>query len=163
MVGFQTQLAHPEQKRVIKMIPGLDHAEFVRYGVMHRNTYLNSPELLNADFSFRGREGLHFAGQITGVEGYVESAASGLVAGIALSRSLKGQDAVDFTRRTATGALGYYVSERNILGREFVPMNANFGIMEPMEQKIRGGGRARHQALASRALEEIKHIAEFVD
>ena len=163
MVGFQTQLAWPEQKRVFSMIPGLENMEFVRYGVMHRNTYLNSPELLNKDFSFRGREGLYFAGQITGVEGYVESAASGLMAGIALSRALNGQEQVDFTRRTAAGALGYYIAERNISGREFVPMNANFGIMEPMDCKVKGGGRARHQALGARALDEMKQIVHIVN
>lgn len=159
IVGFQTQLAWPEQKRVIGLIPGLANAEFVRYGVMHRNTFLNAPELLNRDFSWKGRPELYFAGQITGVEGYVESASSGLTAGIALARKLKGQAPLDFTKRTAIGSLGYYVSEGNYQGREFVPMNANFGIMEPLAEKVRGGGRGRRQAMAQRALDEIDKVA----
>ncbi len=159
IVGFQTQLAWPEQKRVIGLIPGLAHAEFMRYGVMHRNTFLNAPELLEKDFSWKGRPELYFAGQITGVEGYVESASSGLTAGIALARKLKGLSPLDFTKRTAIGSLGYYVAEGNYQGREFVPMNANFGIMEPLSDKVRGGSRGRRQAMAQRALEEIDKIA----
>ncbi len=159
IVGFQTQLAWPEQKRVLGLIPGLARAEFVRYGVMHRNTFLNAPELLEKDFSWKGRLELFFAGQITGVEGYVESAASGLTAGIALTRRLKGLPPLDFTKRTAIGSLGYYVAEGNYQGREFVPMNANFGIMEALAEKIRGGSRARKQEMARRALEEIDNIA----
>lgn len=159
IVGFQTQLAWPEQKRVFGMIPGLARAEYVRYGVMHRNTFLNSPELLDRDFSYKNSRRLYFAGQITGVEGYVESAASGLVAGAALARQLTGQPAVDLTRRTAIGSLGYYIAEGNLLGREFVPMNANFGIMEKLPEKVRGGGRGRRQAMAERALAEIERIA----
>ena len=163
LVGFQTQLAWPEQKRVFSMIPALEHAEFVRYGVMHRNTYLNAPNLLNRDFRFRGRADLYFAGQITGVEGYVESAASGLTAGIALARALMGLPGVDFTARTAIGSLGYYIAQGNEQGRPFAPMNANFGIMEPLEMKVKGGGRARHQALAARALAKIDEIRSFID
>ena len=159
IVGFQTQLAWPEQKRVFGLIAGLKSAEYVRYGVMHRNTFLNSPELLERDFSYKGRPSLHFAGQITGVEGYVESAASGLTAGIALARRMKGLPPVDFTKRTAIGSLGYYIAEGNYQGREFVPMNANFGIMEPLAEKVRGGGRGRRQEMARRALDEIDKIA----
>jgi methylenetetrahydrofolate--tRNA-(uracil-5-)-methyltransferase len=163
IVGFQTQLAWPEQRRVFAMVPGLAHAEYVRYGVMHRNTYLDSPGLLEKDFSYKGsRRLLYFAGQMTGVEGYVESAASGLVAGIALARRLKGLPPVDFTRRTVMGALGYYITEGNALGREFVPMNANFGIIEPMSEKAPGGGRGRRQAMAARALAEMDGIAGVI-
>jgi methylenetetrahydrofolate--tRNA-(uracil-5-)-methyltransferase len=163
IVGFQTQLAWPEQKRVFGMIPGLAHAEFSRYGVMHRNTYLNSPGLLNKDFSYKDSRRLYFAGQMTGVEGYVESAASGLVAGFSLARDLLGLPGVDLTRRTAIGSLGYYISEGSLPGREFVPSNANFGIMEPFPDRIRGGARARKQAMAARALEEIDMIAGVVN
>jgi methylenetetrahydrofolate--tRNA-(uracil-5-)-methyltransferase len=163
IVGFQTQLAWPEQKRVFGMIPGLAHAEFSRYGVMHRNTYLNSPGLLNKDFSYKDSRRLYFAGQMTGVEGYVESAASGLVAGFSLARDLLSLPGVDLTRRTAIGSLGYYISEGSLPGREFVPSNANFGIMEPFPDRIRGGARARKQAMAARALEEIDMIAGVVN
>jgi methylenetetrahydrofolate--tRNA-(uracil-5-)-methyltransferase len=163
IVGFQTQLAWPEQRRVLGMVPALARAEYVRFGVMHRNTYLDSPKLLNRDFSFKGRPELFFAGQMTGVEGYVESAASGLAAGLALARRLAGLPEPDFPRRTAIGALGYYVAQGGLPGREFVPMNANFGIMEPLAEKVRGGGRARRQALAARALNEIDQIAGVLD
>jgi methylenetetrahydrofolate--tRNA-(uracil-5-)-methyltransferase len=164
IVGFQTRLAWPEQKRVFGMIPALARVEFARYGVMHRNTYVDSPGLLGRDFSCkngRSPRSLYFAGQMTGVEGYVESAASGLVAGLSLARELKGMESLDFTRRTVIGALGYYIEEGNALPqREFVPMNANFGIMEPLSEKVRGGGRGRRQAMAARALDELDRIAE---
>lgn len=162
MVGFQTQLAWPEQRRVFGMIPALANAEFVRYGVMHRNTYLDSPGLLDRDFSYKNRRSLFFAGQMTGVEGYVESAASGLMAGMSLARRIKGMKSLDFTRRTVMGALGYYISEGNDLHREFAPMNANFGIMENLPERVRGGGRGRRQAMAARSLEEIDRIAALL-
>lgn len=161
MVGFQTQLAWPEQRRVFGMIPALAHAEYIRFGVMHRNTYLDSPGMLDRNFSFKNSRRL-FAGQMTGVEGYVESAASGLVAGLSLARKLKGMKSLDFTKRTVIGALGYYIEEGNALASEFVPMNANFGIMEPLAERVRGGGRGRRQAMAARALDEIDRIAEMM-
>ena len=162
LVGFQTQLAWPEQKRVLRMVPGLEQAEFVRYGVMHRNTYLNAPKFLNRDFSMKERPELFFAGQMTGVEGYVESAASGFAAGIALGRLLRGKPALDLTRCTALGALGYYIAEPTLPGRDFVPMNANFGIMEKLTGRVRGA-RARREAMADRALDLIEMIAEQID
>lgn len=149
IVGFQTNLKFGEQKRVFGMIPGLEHAEFVRYGVMHRNTYLNSPDLLNSDFSLKGDPLLFFAGQMTGVEGYVESAASGLIAGISLARKLRGQEPVDLTRQTAIGSLGHYVSEYQ--GKDFQPMNVTFGIMESWPERIRSKPERYHK-IAERSL-----------
>jgi len=152
LVGFQTNLTFPEQKRVFSLIPGLERAEFARYGVMHRNTFLPSPQLLNLDYQLRDRPGLFFAGQLTGVEGYVESAASGLAAGIGMSRYLNGQRPLDFTRGTAIGALAHYVS--GYIGKDFQPMNIAFGLMEPLEKRIRNK-RERNLALARRALDRI--------
>ncbi len=162
LVGFQTQLAWPEQRRVLRMVPGLEHAEFVRYGVMHRNTYLNSPNLLTRDFALRSRPDLFFAGQMTGVEGYVESAASGFVAGIALGRLLRGKSALNFCRRTVLGALGYYVADPPLPGHAFAPMNATFGILEPLEGRVRGG-RARRAAMADRSLDYVELLADQID
>jgi methylenetetrahydrofolate--tRNA-(uracil-5-)-methyltransferase len=162
LVGFQTQLAWPEQKRVFSMIPALANAEFVRYGVMHRNTYMDSPGLLDRNFSYKKRPSLHFAGQMTGVEGYVESAASGLAAGLSLARQIKGMESLDFTRRTVLGSLGYYISEGSAIHAGFDPVNANFGIVEPLAEKVRGGGRGRRQAMAARALAEIDRIAAIL-
>ena len=153
IVGFQTNLKFQEQRRVFGMIPGLENAEFMRYGVMHRNTFLKSPGKLHWDFSLKKEPLLYFAGQITGVEGYVESAASGLAAGLSLARKLSGQEPVDFTRRTAMGALGHYVSE--YAGGDFQPMNVNFGIMEPCEERIRNK-QERYTRVAERALSCIK-------
>ncbi len=154
IVGFQTHLKFPEQKRVFSMIPGLEEAEFVRYGVMHRNTYLNSPHLLSKDYSMRKYPKLSFAGQITGVEGYVESAASGLIAGISAAMKMLGQNPPAFSSQTAIGALGNYVSNESIT--HFQPMNVNFGIMESLKQRIRDK-RERAEAIANRALLEIKN------
>jgi len=154
LVGFQTRLKFGEQKRVFGMIPGLANAEFARYGVMHRNTFLHSPGALDATYQFISRLGVYFAGQMTGVEGYVESAASGLVAGLSLARTLKGLPPVDFTGRTAIGALARYVSTPNA---DFQPMHINFGLMDPLDKRVLGK-RARYEALANRAFDVIEAI-----
>ncbi len=153
IVGFQTHLKFPEQKRVFSMIPGLENAEFVRYGVMHRNTYLNSPNLLNPDYSMRKYPRITFAGQITGVEGYVESAASGLLAGLSVAAKMQGKEPIAFSSQTAIGALGNYISNQSITN--FQPMNINFGIMEPLNERIRDK-RQKAEAIAHRALVEIQ-------
>ena len=153
IVGFQTNLKFSEQKRVFGMIPGLAHAEFARYGVMHRNTFLESPKLLNFDFSLRTDPLLFFAGQMTGVEGYVESAASGLLSAIELIEKLEGREPVDFTSGTAIGALGHYVAEYN--GSDFQPMNITFGIMDPLGERVRSK-QERGQKLSERALERVR-------
>ena len=155
IVGFQTNLKFGEQKRVFGMIPGLEHAEFVRYGVMHRNTFLNSPALLNADFSLRSDPMVFFAGQMTGVEGYVESAASGFCAGVHLARKLKGLPPIDFTTQTAIGSLGHYVAE--YAGRDFQPMNVTFGIMDAYPERIRNK-QERYRKIAERSLAFIKTL-----
>ena len=156
MVGFQTHLTFPEQKRVFGMIPGLANAEFVRYGVMHRNTYLDSPRLLNRYYQVKGEPRLTFAGQMTGVEGYVESAASGFLAAVELSRRLRGLTPVNFPRETAIGALAGYISDESVTG--FQPMNVNFGIVPPLDHKVRGGKRVRNEALSQRALEQLAQL-----
>ena len=158
LVGFQTHLTFPEQRRVFRMIPALENAEFLRYGVMHRNTYINSPKKLDVCYSLRSREGVYFAGQMTGVEGYVESAGSGLVAGLNAARRILGEDAVVFPRRTMIGAMAAYVSEGG--SGAFVPMNANFGIIEPWPERVKGGKIAKYEKLSARAFEEITRIAE---
>lgn len=155
MVGFQTNLKFGEQRRVFGMIPGLEHAEFARYGVMHRNTFLPSPGKLGWDYSCKTAPHLYFAGQITGVEGYIESAASGLAAGIELSRKLEGREPLDFTNKTAIGALAHYVSEYG--GGDFQPMNINFGILSPIQNAPKGK-KARYEALSMRALAQIRDI-----
>ncbi len=151
LVGFQTHLAFPEQKRVFSMIPGLEDAEFLRYGVMHRNTYLDSPGRLDEGYGLISRPGVYFAGQMTGVEGYVESAASGLLAGIEASRRARGMEALTLPRETMTGAMASYVAHGGE-GGSFVPMNANFGIVSPLPQRVRGGKKARGEAYAARAI-----------
>ena len=156
IVGFQTNLRFGEQKRVFGMIPGLANAEYVRYGVMHRNSFLQSPKHLTPFYSLREREDLFFAGQLTGVEGYVESASSGLAAGINLARLVNNRPQIDFTRRTAIGALAHYISEYN--GSSFQPMNANFGIMETLPNAPRDK-RRRFEALSQRALQTVDSIA----
>ncbi|MDI6637321.1 MAG: methylenetetrahydrofolate--tRNA-(uracil(54)-C(5))-methyltransferase (FADH(2)-oxidizing) TrmFO [Bacillota bacterium] len=148
MVGFQTRLAWDEQRRVFRMIPGLEHAEFVRYGVMHRNTYINSPELLRPTLQFRLRDTLFFAGQVTGVEGYLESAASGLVAGVNATRIALGRNPVVFPAETVHGSLCRYITAPHPGG--FQPMNANFGIMPRPEGKVKG--KATRRQLATSAL-----------
>jgi len=155
IVGFQTNLKFPEQKRVFSLIPGLENLDIVRYGVMHRNTFLNSPGVLDKNFQLKNHNGIYFAGQITGVEGYVESAASGLVAGIQLARKLQGHHALDFTPKTALGALGNYVS--SYAGKDFQPMNITFGIMDPLPNPPKNKAE-RYLAIAQRALEEINRI-----
>jgi methylenetetrahydrofolate--tRNA-(uracil-5-)-methyltransferase len=137
------------------MIPGLAHAEFVRYGVMHRNTFLPSPKLLNPDYSLRTNPLLYFAGQITGVEGYVESASSGLLAAISLSKRLKGGSPADFSDQTAIGALGHYVS--GYCGGDFQPMNVTFGIMDGLSERIRNK-KERYGKIAERALKIVKEL-----
>ena len=155
LVGFQTHLKWPEQKRVFRMIPGLENAEFVRYGVMHKNTYMNSPQLLNADFRLRTNPRFFFAGQMTGVEGYVESAASGLMAGIQVVCAQKGLPAVEFPDITAMGALAHYISNPAVT--DFQPMNVNYGIMPPLEKRVRKR-RFRNEMLANRALEAFETV-----
>ena len=160
IVGFQTNLKFSEQKRVFGMIPGLGHAEFARYGVMHRNTFLESPKLLRFDYSLKSDPLLFFAGQMTGVEGYVESAASGLLSAIGLIEKLEGREAIDFTSETAIGALGHYVAEYN--GGDFQPMNVTFGIMDPLKERVRGK-QERGERIASRALDKLRALKESYD
>ncbi len=152
LVGFQTNLKFPEQKRVFSMIPALKNAEFLRYGVMHRNTYIQSPDVLNRDFSCKNNRRLFFAGQITGVEGYVESAASGLLAAIRIADEILGRAPRVFDDRTVCGALQTHISTPT---KDFQPMNANFGILAPMPTRIRDK-KERYRALAERALQAIE-------
>ena len=159
LVGFQTHLRFPEQKRVFSMIPALANAEFVRYGVMHRNTYLNSPGLLDRYYRLIADDRISFAGQMTGVEGYVESAASGFLAGVETARRLLGQAPIDFPRETAIGALGLYVSDTTVAN--FQPMNVNFGIMPPLGCRIKGK-RNKNAELSRRSLEIIDSLRESV-
>lgn len=149
LVGFQTNLKFPEQKRVFSLIPGLEKAEFARYGVMHRNSFLQSPGFLDWDYSVKNRPLLYFAGQMTGVEGYVESASSGLIAALSLHEKLLGKTPVDFGDSSAIGALGHYVS--GYAGSDFQPMNVTFGLMSPLDKKIRNKQQRCH-AIAQRAL-----------
>ena len=153
LVGFQTNLKFGEQKRVFSMIPALKNAEFVRYGVMHRNTFIDSPRLLNADYSFRNREGLYFAGQITGVEGYMESASSGILAGINAARHIKGEAPLILKNTTMMGALAEYISSSP--SKDFQPMGANFGVLPPLSEKIRDK-RERYAALSARGLDDLE-------
>ncbi len=157
LVGFQTHLTYPEQRRVFRMIPGLEKAEFLRYGVMHRNTYLNSPGLLDETYAMVRHGEIYFAGQMTGVEGYIESAGSGFVAGLNAARQAQGLERVVFPRTTMLGAMAGYVSGGGV--SDFVPMNANFGIILPLPQRVKGGKVAKNEALAARSLEEIGAIA----
>lgn len=155
LVGFQTNLKWGEQKRVFSMIPGLENAEFVRYGVMHRNTFINSPKLLDCFYRLKKAPKIYFAGQITGVEGYVESAASGITAGYNLACEILGRDMAVLNGKTVMGALVSYISNESI--SDFQPMNANFGIVESLDVKIRKK-QERYGKIAERALEEIKKI-----
>ncbi|MBQ9729921.1 MAG: methylenetetrahydrofolate--tRNA-(uracil(54)-C(5))-methyltransferase (FADH(2)-oxidizing) TrmFO [Clostridia bacterium] len=154
LVGFQTNLKFPEQKRVFSMIPALKNAEFLRYGVMHRNTYIHAPSVLNSDFTFKNNKNLLFAGQITGVEGYVESAASGLLAAMHLFDRIVGNAEKKLTDFTVCGALEKHVSTENA---DFQPMNANFGIVQPLTVRIKNK-KDRYRALAERALEEMRKV-----
>ena len=157
IVGFQTHLKFPEQKRVFSMIPALHDAEFVRYGVMHRNTFLNSPRLLDRTYADRRDPMVAFAGQMTGVEGYVESCASGYLAAVSMAARLKGEPVPDFTNRTAIGALAYYISDETIVN--FQPMNVNFGILAPLEQRVKGKAN-KNLAIANRALAQLQSMTE---
>jgi len=157
MVGFQTHLAFGEQKRVFSMIPALREAEFVRYGVMHRNTYLQSPGKLDRYYRLIGEERIAFAGQITGVEGYVESCASGMLASLELAARRLGLPSVDFSRQTAIGALALYVSQGSV--GDFQPMNVNFGIIEPLDHRVRGK-RNKNAEISARALRQIDEIVK---
>ena len=157
LVGFQTHLTFPEQRRVFRMIPGLENAEFLRYGVMHRNTYLNSPGLLSATYSMQAHPDLFFAGQMTGVEGYVESAGSGLVAGVNAARRALGLEALVYPEEMMLGAMAAYVSRGGV--GAFAPMNANFGIVPPLGYKVKGGKAAKNERLAERALALVDRLA----
>ena len=160
IVGFQTHLTFGEQKRVFRMIPGLENAEFFRYGVMHRNTYLNSPGFLTNVYSVAKNENLFFAGQMTGVEGYVESASSGFVAGVNAAMRALGKDSIVFPKQTQIGALAHYVSEGGV-SSSFQPMNANFGIIAPLDRKIKGGKKFRNEAYSARSLQIIESDYSF--
>lgn len=154
IVGFQTHLKFPEQKRVFGLIPGLENAEFLRYGVMHRNTFMNSPKLLDNTYMMREHPGLFFAGQMTGVEGYVESASSGLIAGINAARYALGEEPMCFDNTSVIGSLASYISDEKV--SDFQPMNANFGLVRSLDQKVKGGKRARNEAIAKRALDYVR-------
>ncbi len=156
LVGFQTNLKFGEQKRVFSMFPALKNAEFLRYGVMHRNTFIDSPRLLNGDFSLRSNPYIFFGGQITGVEGYMESAASGLMAGINLAKRLKGEETVVLPVETMIGALSRYISDESV--KNFQPMGANFGVLPPLEEKIRDK-QERYMQLANRGMNSLKDFA----
>lgn len=156
LVGFQTRLKFPEQQRVFGMIPGLKNAVYARYGVMHRNTFIESPGVLNERFEMIARPNLYFAGQMTGVEGYVESAASGLMAGLSLARALKGQEPFAFPSSTALGALGRYVSQPN---RSYQPMHISFGLIDGLKERVRGKEQ-RYLKVSERALNEIDRVKD---
>lgn len=153
LVGFQTSLSFPEQKRVFSMIPGLENANFIRYGVMHKNTYINGGRLLNSNFALKENKNIYFAGQISGVEGYVESAASGLIVAISIIENMKGKN-IEFPDNTMLGSLAKYVSTEN---KNFQPMNANFGILKPLDEKIKDK-KERYKMMANRSLEEITNL-----
>ncbi|WP_422785104.1 FADH(2)-oxidizing methylenetetrahydrofolate--tRNA-(uracil(54)-C(5))-methyltransferase TrmFO [Staphylococcus coagulans] len=158
IVGFQTRLKWGAQKEVIRLIPGLENVDIVRYGVMHRNTFINSPEVLNETYAFKDRENLFFAGQMTGVEGYVESAASGLVAGINLAHRMLNKADVIFPRETMIGSMAYYISHATN-NKNFQPMNANFGLVTALEERIKDK-KERYETLAHRALTQLNHFKE---
>ena len=159
LVGFQTHLKWPEQRRVFTMIPALRNAQFLRYGVMHRNTYLDSPRLLDRYYRLKAEPRIAFAGQMTGVEGYVESCASGFLAGVELARRLNGQPPIDFPAETAIGALGLYVSNGSV--GDFQPMNINFGIIPPLDHRVKGK-RNKNAELSQRSLEILEGIKQEV-
>ena len=160
LVGFQTHLTFPEQRRVFRLIPGLENADFLRYGVMHRNTYLNSPGLLGADYAMLSRPDVFFAGQMTGVEGYVESAGSGFVAGLNAARRVLGEEPVIFPKTTMLGAMAHYVKDGG--NGAFVPMNANFGIVESLPERVKGGKPVKYQILSDRSLAAVEQYKETV-
>jgi len=159
IVGFQTHLKFSEQKRVFSLIPGLENAEFMRYGVMHRNTFINSPKVLNKFYQSKAFNNIMFAGQITGVEGYVESAASGLLCGINMARIISGKEPIEFPKTTAIGALAGYISDESVVN--FQPMNINFGIITPPDVKFKGK-RDRKEKIVNNALEKIEQIKKEI-
>lgn len=158
IVGFQTHLKWGAQKEVIRLIPGLENVDIVRYGVMHRNTFINSPDVLSETYALKGRDGLYFAGQMTGVEGYVESAASGLLAGINVAHKLQDKAEVIFPRETMIGSMAYYISHAKN-EKNFQPMNANFGLLPALENRIKDK-KERYETLAHRALSYLEHYKQ---
>lgn len=161
LVGFQTHLTFEAQKRVFRMIPGLENAEFTRYGVMHRNTFIDSPRLLDDHYRLRKDPRILFAGQMTGVEGYLESASSGLIAGLTAAMDALGLSVPAFPSATAIGALAHYVSSS--VSSDFQPMNVNFGIIDRLDRKVKGGKAVRNEAISQRALEIIRETAEAIN
>lgn len=157
IVGFQTHLKWGEQKRIISLIPGLENAEIVRFGVMHRNTYLNSPKLMKATYQFKERENLFFAGQITGVEGYVESAASGMLAGINAALICNGEQPIEFPKETVLGSMAHYITSANT--KKFQPMNANFGLLPALPNRIRDK-KERYLKVSERALDQLLKFSQ---
>jgi methylenetetrahydrofolate--tRNA-(uracil-5-)-methyltransferase len=157
LVGFQTHLKWGEQKRVFSLIPGLENAEFVRYGVMHRNTFINSPKLLKPTYQWKGGDRIFFAGQMTGVEGYVESAASGLIAGVNAGRLARGEELITFPPETALGSMAHYITTADF--KHFQPMNANFGLFPPLPAKVKGK-KLKNEQLANRAIETIQKFSQ---
>ncbi|UOB21406.1 FADH(2)-oxidizing methylenetetrahydrofolate--tRNA-(uracil(54)-C(5))-methyltransferase TrmFO [Macrococcus armenti] len=155
IVGFQTHLKWGAQKEILKLIPGLENVEVVRYGVMHRNTFINSPTNLQQTYQFKGNDNLFLAGQMTGVEGYVESAASGLVAGINMAKLIEGKPVITFPENTVIGAMAYYITHTS--GKNFQPMNANFGLLPSLDKRIKDK-KERYEALAERALDALEHF-----
>ena len=160
LVGFQTNLKFSEQKRVFSMIPGLENAEFFRYGVMHRNSFIDSPRLLNSDFSMRDNGDIYFAGQITGVEGYMESAASGIIAGIAMARKLKGLEPLEMPKVSMIGALCGYISNENVV--DFQPMGANMGVLPALDENIRDK-KKKYMMLAERSVAALRQEIDAKD
>jgi methylenetetrahydrofolate--tRNA-(uracil-5-)-methyltransferase len=156
IVGFQTHLKWPEQKRVFSLIPGLENLEIVRYGVMHRNTFINSPKLLRPTYQYKDRDTLFFAGQMTGVEGYVESAASGLLAGMNAARLAKNEEPLVFPAETVIGSMAHYITTTD--AKHFQPMNANFGLLPPLPKRIRNK-KEKNEQLAARALDTIQNFS----
>lgn len=157
IVGFQTHLTFSEQKRVFSLIPGLENASFLRYGVMHRNTYIDSPKYLTQFYSLKSNPNIYFAGQMTGVEGYIESASSGYAAGVNAARKARNLDNIDFTDKTVIGSLAHFVNNGAFSGN-FQPMNANFGIVAPLDYKVKGGKKARNEEIAKRAISTINEL-----
>ncbi|MEG0693493.1 MAG: methylenetetrahydrofolate--tRNA-(uracil(54)-C(5))-methyltransferase (FADH(2)-oxidizing) TrmFO, partial [Oscillospiraceae bacterium] len=159
IVGFQTNLKFGEQKRVFSLIPGLENAEFVRYGVMHRNTFIDSPRLLDCHFNLKNNNQIYFAGQITGVEGYTESAASGIYVGYNLGRILNGTQPITLPKETMLGSLSHYISDETVVN--FQPMGSNMGVLPPLENRIRDK-KERYEMLASRSINALKELLQTI-